>query len=247
MDLPELATIHDRYLALCSPLQSEPVQHQPEAWLARKLLLRSGFDPDGIAVLVAATLAGAASLCIDADAESLRNGLRAGLCDFVVGHLDEALRILKNELRRGRPISVGLTASPAPSLQEIVARGLQPDFLSLRSHEVAQILFARGARPVPQLQQDAQTSILTWTVTTEPARSLPTIASLAADALDPNRSDTPARRRWLDQSPMYLGRAFGPRQCLRMTANEIAAFLPPLQSRLPSVSVKRDGADIPGV
>ena len=71
----------------------------------------SGWNADGIAAVIAASVAGAASLCVDADADGLRQGLRSGFIDFVVGNLDEALRILKNELRRGLPVSVGLAVN----------------------------------------------------------------------------------------------------------------------------------------
>jgi hypothetical protein len=70
---------------------------------------------------------------------------------------------------------------------------------------------------------------------------MPHLARIASDCLDSAGADTPARRRWLEQSPRYLGRAFGSRQCLRMTEAEIAAFLSRVRSEVPSATITRDG------
>jgi hypothetical protein len=239
MRLPERNALYDQYLAL-SRLADTAFAGQ----LGGKLLLRGGFDPPGIAVGLAASIAGAASLCVESDAELLRQGMRAGFCDFVVGHLDEALRILKNELRRARPISVGLTADPEICLAEIVARGLQPDLLS--SPALASpgwdALVERGTIPLPPCSsQQPPLSFVEWSV--DPAASMPAIARVADAALDPQRPDTTVRRRWLERSPAYLGRALGGRQCLRMTPSEIAAFVPAVRSQFPSPSITVDGAD----
>jgi hypothetical protein len=237
MHLPELADIHDQFLWLTGP---PPGQFAGR--LGGKLLLRLGFDPAGIAAVVAASTAGAASLCVEANGSRLREGLRAGLCDFVVTHLDEALRILKNEIRRARPISVGLTADPQSGLNAMIDRGLQPDLIAAVPDSEGRIFIERGAVPLPDVPSpDPATSLLEWVADVDPALLLPRVAALAAGCLDPQRPDTPARRRWLEQSPRYLGRAFGTRQCLRMTAPEIASFLPRATSQIPAVKITRDG------
>lgn len=238
MQLPDLAAIHDRYLAFAGAGRSPRDVHPAGA-----LLLRSEFDP---ALIVAASIAGAASLSIDADGESLRAGLRRGFCDFVVGHLDEAIRILKNELRQRRAVSVGLTAAPEACLTEIVERGLQPDLLSLGAQEYApaQILFERGALAIPASSPLPGTALMEWSVTNDPARSLRAIARIACGVLDPLRADTPARCRWLESSPAWLSRTLGPRQCVRLTEKELAAFLPSLWSQFPGTTLTRDGTQI---
>jgi hypothetical protein len=235
MPLSELTAVHDQFLSLSSIAR----EHFADA-LGGKLLLRSGFDPEGIAVIVASSVAGAASLCVAAEGESLREGLRAGLIDFVVANLDEALRILKNEIRRARPISVGLTTDPEPTIAEMIDRGLQPDLLSAVPNDRARIFVERGAIALPE-HTPSNDELLTWTVAENPAQSLPRIARIAAESLDPVRSDTSARRRWLQQSPRYLGRAFGPHQVLRMTDPEIAAFLPRLHAEIPAAKITRHG------
>src|SRR5271155_5872297 len=99
--------------------------------LGGKLLLFGRLDADGAAVALAANISGAATLGVDADSERLRQGIRRGFCDFVVNNLDEALRILKNEIRKKRPVSVCLEGDLVATLQEAVERGLQPDLLAL--------------------------------------------------------------------------------------------------------------------
>jgi hypothetical protein len=236
MLLPKLTEIHDQFLSLTRVDR----EHFADS-LGGKLLLRSGFDVDGIAAVVAASIAGAASLSVDADAERLRQGLRAGLCDFVVGHLDEALRILKNELRQARPVSVGLAADPAPCIGEMIERGLQPDLLSALAEGQARIFIERGAIALPADEPHPDTSLIEWTVATDPAKLMPRIARIVSGSLDSARRDTLARRRWLDQSPRYLGRAFASRQCLRAMDAEIAALLPLVHAEIPSAAITRDG------
>jgi hypothetical protein len=221
MSIPELSTIHEQYLGLC-----RVARERFTGALGGKLLLRAGFDVEGAAVVMAANVAGAASLCVDGDAEALRAGLRAGWCDFVVSKLDEALRILKNEVRRGLPVCVGLTAEPAECLAAMVERGVQPDLLSVDGvDKESRVFVARGAVVLGGTEGDTGTSLLGWSVTEDAARAMPRIARLAAEALEDGRADTAARRRWLELAPRYLGRSFAGRQCLRMTQGEAAGFL----------------------
>lgn len=235
--LPELAQVHDIYLSL-----SRIAPERSADSLGGKLLLRCGLDADGIAVVVAGSIAGAASLCVDADAERLRDGLRAGLVDFVVGYLDEALRILKNEIRRALPISVGLGIDPEPCIAAMIERGLQPDLLSAVARKQAHIFAERGAIALPEkASPDSETSLVQWTVAADPAHAMPRIARIASGVLDASCADTPARQRWLDESPRYLGRAFGSRQCLRMREAEISTFLSRMRSEASSAGITRDG------
>jgi hypothetical protein len=236
MSIPELSTIHEQYLGLC-----RVARERFAGTLGGRLLLRTGFDGDGAAVVVAASVAGAASLCVDGDAEALRGGLRAGLCDFVVSTLDEALRILKNVVRRSLPVCVGLTAEPAECLAAMVERGVQPDLVSVNEIDAENRVFiSRGALSVPRVENDAGTFLLCWSVAADAARTMPRVARLAAETLDVGRTDTAARRRWLELAPRYLGRSFAGRQCLRMTADEATAFVERVGSEEPSVKVTRE-------
>jgi len=75
----------------------------------------------------AVSIAGGVSLLVDPDAGTVKSVFRRGGVDFVVNTLDEALRVLKNELRKHTPLSVALVAQPQPVLDEMAARGVLPD------------------------------------------------------------------------------------------------------------------------
>jgi urocanate hydratase len=95
-------------------------------WQGR-LVLVQGLNAEGRAMSVAASIAGAACLALDSRAEVCRATLRAGACDFVVNTVDEALRILKNEIRKRKPVSVALAIPETAALAELGERGVIPD------------------------------------------------------------------------------------------------------------------------
>jgi urocanate hydratase len=98
--------------------------------LEGKLIVSGGMGGMGGAQPMAATIAGAAFLGIEADPERIKKRLRTGYCDFMVNSLDEALRILKNAIRKKESISVGLVGNCANVIPELAARGVLPDILT---------------------------------------------------------------------------------------------------------------------
>jgi urocanate hydratase len=98
--------------------------------LEGKLVVSGGMGGMGGAQPLAATMAGAAFLGIDVDAERIKKRLKTGYCDFMVNTLDEALRILKNAVRMKEAVSVGLVGNCADVLPELVERGVVPDVLT---------------------------------------------------------------------------------------------------------------------
>ncbi|MGA8038362.1 MAG: urocanate hydratase [Candidatus Acidiferrales bacterium] len=98
--------------------------------LAGKLLVSGGMGGMGGAQPLAATLNGAAFLGIDADPERIKRRVKSGYCDVMVNDLDEALRILKNSVRKGEPTSVGLVGNCADVIPELARRGIVPDILT---------------------------------------------------------------------------------------------------------------------
>jgi urocanate hydratase len=241
LDLPSLGDIHDRYLALAR-LARDSGAPAGNGRFGGRLLVRVGFDADGIAVLIAAGLAGAAALCVDPDPEPLREGLRRGLCHFLVADLSEALRILKNEIRRQRAVSVCVAADPNMLLAEMAERGVQPDLLSVASSGSlpTAVFRERGAISLPAAQPDSDTDRVEWSVESDAARILPRLAQLAAAALDEQREDTPARRHWLTYAPRWLGRSWAGRQCVRMTPAEAQAFTQQARQDFPALSLARN-------
>ena len=98
--------------------------------LCGKLIVSGGMGGMGGAQPLAATMAGAAFLGIDVDPERIKKRLKTGYCDFMVNTLDEALRILKNAVRKKENISVGLVANCADIIPELADRGVVPGILT---------------------------------------------------------------------------------------------------------------------
>lgn len=78
---------------------------------------------------LASSVAGAVCLTIEPNALVLRAALRQGACDFAVNTLDESLRAMKNEIRKRKPLSVGLEGDPGRMLAEVLERGVAPQLL----------------------------------------------------------------------------------------------------------------------
>ncbi|MGE5322048.1 MAG: urocanate hydratase [Actinomycetota bacterium] len=98
--------------------------------LAGRLIVSGGMGGMGGAQPLAATMAGASFLGIDVDAERIKKRLKTGYCDFMVNSLDEALRILKNAVRKKEAVSVGLIGNCAAVIPELAERGVLPDILT---------------------------------------------------------------------------------------------------------------------
>jgi urocanate hydratase len=98
--------------------------------LAGKLVVSGGMGGMGGAQPLAATLNGAAFLGIDVDPERIKRRVKTGYCDVMVNSLDEALRILKNAVRKREAASVGLIGNCADIIPELARRGVVPDLLT---------------------------------------------------------------------------------------------------------------------
>jgi urocanate hydratase len=98
--------------------------------LAGKLIASGGMGGMGGAQPLAATLNGAAFLGIDVDPERIKRRVKTGYCDVMVNDLDEALRILKNAVRKREAVSVGLIGNCADVIPELAKRGVVPDILT---------------------------------------------------------------------------------------------------------------------
>lgn len=94
------------------------------------LLLGVGLGGPGRALALASLASGSASLFLEEDPGLLRQAQREGCSTFTVTALEEAVRILKNEVRQGRAIAVALRQAPAAAMAEMLRRGLQPEALA---------------------------------------------------------------------------------------------------------------------
>jgi urocanate hydratase len=98
--------------------------------LAGKLVVTGGMGGMGGAQPLAATMNGAAFLGIDVDPERIKRRVKTGYCDVMITNLDEALRILKNAVRKREAASVGLVGNCADIIPELARRGVVPDVLT---------------------------------------------------------------------------------------------------------------------
>jgi urocanate hydratase len=98
--------------------------------LTGKLIVTGGLGAMGGIQPLAATLNGAAFLGIDADPEQIKRRVKTGYCDVMVNDLDEALRILKNAVRKREATSVGLVGNCADVIPALARRGIVPDLLT---------------------------------------------------------------------------------------------------------------------
>jgi urocanate hydratase len=98
--------------------------------LAGKLVVTGGMGGMGGAQPLAATMNGAAFLCIEVDARRIERRIQSGYCDRITRDLDEALGLLREAVAEKRALSVGLVGNCAEVLPELPRRGVIPDLLT---------------------------------------------------------------------------------------------------------------------
>jgi urocanate hydratase len=95
--------------------------------LAGRWILTGGLGGMGGAQPLAATLAGASMIAVEAQDSRIEKRLETGYLDRRATSLDEALAMVEAAKRDGRPVSVGLLGNAAEVFPEILARGIRPD------------------------------------------------------------------------------------------------------------------------
>ena len=175
-----------------------------DSGLGGKLFYAGELDEEGQTLVVAANIAGATTLAATSDGAAHRQAMRDGVVDFAVTSLDEALRILKNHLRKREAAAVCVGLGPGAVECEMEERGVRADL-------------SRGDLPVapydeammPQEQEETDfdlekiPALVTWWVDSALPRDLEKLDAIAIECLD---EDEWAARRWLRLAPRYLGR-----------------------------------------
>ncbi len=177
----------------------------PESGLGGKLLYAGELDSSPCRLLRAANIAGAASLAASADAPALHQAMRAGAVDFVVTNLSEALRILKNEIRKKQPVAVGVSLAVQTIERELLDRGVQPDLLALAlpsSPELAAFA-AHGARRVQPQPLPPGCNFHILPIPPDWSRPVAAFDELLLGCLEPTDH---LNRRWVRLAPRYLAR-----------------------------------------
>ena len=101
-----------------------------EGPLAGRLIVTGGLGGMGGAQPLAATMNGAACLCIEVDESRVRRRLETHYLDETTDNLDKALARLDAARKAKQPLSVGLLGNCAAILPELVKRGVTPDILT---------------------------------------------------------------------------------------------------------------------
>jgi hypothetical protein len=194
--------------------------------LAGTLTLAHGPQCSATGLPAAVSIAGGTSLLIDPDTATVKAIFRTGGLDFIVNTLDEALRVLKNEIRKHTPLSVALTADPASVLAEMRDRGVEPNLEVSFSEPPpnGNLALTHLQLPTNGLTPHAASWLASknwsevWlpTATTADLRTLDT--QLLAQITDASR------RQWLTRIPNYQRISSNSGRAIWLTPTELAAL-----------------------
>jgi urocanate hydratase len=98
--------------------------------LSGKTILTAGLGGMGGAQPLAATMAGAAILCVEVDPARIQRRLETRYLDESSESLDDALARVRDAAGEGRPLSVGLLGNAAEIVPELARRGEAFDFVT---------------------------------------------------------------------------------------------------------------------
>jgi hypothetical protein len=193
-----------------------------EPALGGQLLYAGELDGESRILVAAGNVAGAATLTATADQAMQKQATRDGVVDFLVTNLDEALRILKNEIRKRETVAVCVGQASADVESEMRERGIVPDLVAgrLPGDTNNHAGFAASAKQIePEAVRDNQ-SLLAWSVASAPARWMPKLDALALECTDDGEA-----RRWLRLAPRYLGRLARGTRVLRCEPDTVQEFI----------------------
>ncbi len=98
--------------------------------LKGKLVLTAGLGEMGGAQPLAVTMNDGVVIAVEVDKRMIDRRLNTGYLDTWTDSLDEALRMAKEAMKEGRPLSIGLLANAAEVHPELVRRGIIPDVVT---------------------------------------------------------------------------------------------------------------------
>src|ERR1700704_6461917 len=105
-------------------------QHFGSSALAGRTILTAGLGGMGGAQPLAATMAGAAILCVEVDPHRIERRLETRYLDEATESLDDALSRMRSAAAEGRALSVGLLGNAAEIVPALAARGEHFDFVT---------------------------------------------------------------------------------------------------------------------
>lgn len=196
---------HVFFLALAN--QAERYQFQQagaEPSLGGKLLYAGEINSDSQALVVAGNVAGCATLAATADSSIQKQVIRDGAVDFLVTSLDEALRILKNEIRKRNAVAVCVAARREVIEREMRERGVQPDIVlaGAAGEQGRATDFGAGSVAVQTTEPEPGLVLVNWEVSEAPVRWMPKLDAIVLDCLPADSWE----HRWVRLSPRYCGK-----------------------------------------
>ena len=105
-------------------------KHFGSSDLAGRTILTAGLGGMGGAQPLAATMTGAAILCVEVDPSRIERRLETRYLDEATDSLDDALSRVRRAAEEGRPLSVGLRGNAADVVPELAARGEHFDLIT---------------------------------------------------------------------------------------------------------------------
>lgn len=164
-------------------------------------------------------IAGGATLVVVQDQAGARQWMRDGVCDFLVSSLDEALRILRHEVRKGTPLSVCLLGEPESVLAECIERGVQPDHMDVANPT----LLERGAELIawPSALRPGQQWVMFARKTGSSVAALEAARAWLREALPGGDM----RQLWLQNAAAVLGRRLQRYAACPLEATEVGRLL----------------------
>jgi urocanate hydratase len=105
-------------------------RHFGSADLSGRTILTAGLGGMGGAQPLAATMAGAAILCVEVDPSRIERRLETRYLDEVADSLDDGLARVRTAAAEGRAVSVGLLGNAASVFPELAARGEHFDLVT---------------------------------------------------------------------------------------------------------------------
>jgi len=93
-------------------------------------ILTGGLGGMGGAQPLAATMAGFSMIAVECDESRIDYRLRTGYVDRKATSLDQALGMIEEAKRQGKPVSIGLLANAADIFPELVERHITPDVVT---------------------------------------------------------------------------------------------------------------------
>jgi urocanate hydratase len=98
--------------------------------LSGRFVLTGGMGGMGGAQPLAATMNGAAILCVEVDPAKIERRIKTGYCERMTDSLDQAIELVLTAKRHRQAFSVGLVGNCATVLPELVKRQIVPDLVT---------------------------------------------------------------------------------------------------------------------